>query len=100
MNQRQFLRDGLQIERPVERAVAAADDQQTLAAEGLHLAHGVEDGFSFIGFDAVDRRALWLERAAAGRDHDALRLEGLAGIGAQTEQGIADFSSVVTISPR
>jgi hypothetical protein len=34
MHQRQLLRDRREIDRPVERAVAAAGDQDVLAAEG------------------------------------------------------------------
>src|SRR5437762_4329095 len=33
------------VERPVERAIAATDDEEPLAAELLHLAHGEEDRF-------------------------------------------------------
>ena len=91
VHQRETLRNRLQIERPVERRVAAADDQQALVAELLHLAHGIEDGFFLVGLDARNRRALGLERAAAGRDHDAFCLERLAGIGAHAEEGIADL---------
>src|SRR5207342_3980403 len=89
VHQSEALGDRLQIERPVERRVAAADDQQPLAAEVLHLAHGVEDRLLLVGLDAVDRRALGLERAAAGRHHDAFALENLAAIGGYAEAGVA-----------
>ena len=90
MHQRQALGQRLQIERPVERRVAAADDQDVLVAELLHLAHGVEHRLRLVGLDAGDRRTLGLERAAAGRDDDDLRLEHLAGVGGDAEQRIAD----------
>src|SRR5262245_5665608 len=83
--------DRREVERPVERAVAAADDEQALAAELLHLAHGVEHRLFLIGLDARDRRALGLERAAAGRDHHHLAFELLAGVGLHPEQRVADL---------
>ena len=61
-----FLR--MEVERPVERRVAAAGDQHPAAAEVLHLAHRIEDALALVGFDARGRRALGLERAAAGGD--------------------------------
>ena len=66
--------------------VAAADDQQFLVAELLHLAHGVEHRGAFIGLDARHRRPLRLERAAAGGDHHDLALEHLAGVGGDAEK--------------
>ena len=91
MQQRHALGDGLQIENPVERAVAAADDQQIFVAELLHLAHGIEHRLAFIGLDARHRRTLGLERAAACRDHDNLAFEHLTGIGRHAKQRIADL---------
>src|SRR5262249_46652090 len=76
---------------PVERRVAAADDQDSLVAELLHLADGVEHRFFLEGLDALDWRPLGLERAAAGGDHNAFRLECLAGVGAHAEEGIPDL---------
>src|SRR5260370_7229124 len=81
----------MQIERPVQRGVAAADDQQILVAELLHLAHGVKHRGAFIGLDTRHRRALWLERPAAGGDHNHLALEYLAGIGRDAKAGITYF---------
>ena len=70
-----LLGDRLQVERPVERGIAAADDHEIVAAEILHAAHRIEDALALIGLDAGDRRALRLERAAAGGDHHDLGLE-------------------------
>ena len=72
MHQRHAPRQRLQVQRPVERGIAAADDQQPLVAELLHLAHGIEHRRALVGLDAGDRRLLGLERAAAGGDHDHL----------------------------
>ena len=85
VHQRDAVGDRLEVQRPVERAVAATDDQDVAAPEHLHLAHGVEDGRALIGLDAGDRRFLGLERAAAGRDDHALGLEHGAGVGGQAE---------------
>ena len=45
---------------------------------------------AFIGLDAGHRRALGLERAAAGRDHHDLALEHLAAVGRDAEARLAD----------
>ena len=91
VQQRHALGDRMQIERPVERGIAAADDQDVLVAELLHLAHGIEHRGAFIGLDARHRRTLRLERAAARGDHHHLALEHLAGIGRDAKAGIADL---------
>jgi hypothetical protein len=90
VHQREALRDRREVERPVQCRVAAADDEQALVAEVVHLAHGVMHRCAFIGLDAGHRRTLGLERAAAGRDHDGLRLENLAAVGGDAELGLAD----------
>ena len=82
---REALRQRLQVDGPVEGRVAAADDEDALAAEGVHLAHGVEHAGVLVGVDIGDRRLLRLERAAARRNEDALASEGLAGIGGDAE---------------
>ena len=45
---------------------------------------------AFISLDARHRRALGLERAAAGGDHDDLALEQLAAVGLDAEARLAD----------
>ena len=73
--------DRMEVQRPVERRVAAADDQHPAAAEVLHLAHRIEDARALVGLDAGSRRALGLERAAAGGDHHHLGLDRRPGVG-------------------
>ena len=79
------LGERMQVQRPVERGVATADDHHPLAGEGVHLAHGIEDRGALIGLDAGDGGLLGLERAAAGRNQDHLALEHGAGIGGDAE---------------
>ena len=86
MNQRQMFCDGLKIESPVERRIAAADDHDVFAAKLLDLAHRVEDRLALIGFDPLDRRLLRLERAAACGDDHRLAREGLAAADADAER--------------
>ena len=89
MQQGERVGHGLQAERPVERGVAAADDQHVLAAKFVHLAHRVEDGLALERLDAGKRRPLGRERAAAGcHDHDLGEERG-AGIGREPEPPIA-----------
>src|SRR6185369_1381156 len=90
MQKREMACDRREIERPVERTVAAADDEQALVAELLHLAHRVEHRLLFIGLYAGNGRTFGLERAAAGRDQHHLAFERLARVGLHAEQGIAD----------
>ncbi len=73
--------DRVEVERPVERRIAAAGDQHPAAAEMLHLAHRIEDALAFVGLDAGGRRALGLERAAAGGDDHHLGLDRRPGVG-------------------
>ena len=91
MNEREPARQRRQVERPIERAVAATDNENALVAERFHPAHRVMHGLAFIRLDAGDRRPLRLERSAArGNDHD-LGFELLALIGLHPEQRIADL---------
>src|SRR5499427_4652999 len=85
-----MARDRRQIERPIERGVTATDDEQPLVAELVHLAYRVEHRRAFVGLDARYRGALGLERAAARRHDDELRLEYLALISGDAEFRIAD----------
>jgi len=91
VHERQALGKRLEIERPVERTVATADDQQVLAAESVHLAHGVVHRLVFVGLDAVDRRPLRLERAATRGDHHAFALEGLVAVADDAELRLAQL---------
>jgi hypothetical protein len=95
VQQRHALGNRMQIERPVKRTIAAADDEQILVAEMFHLAHGIEHRRALIGLDARHRRTLGLERSAARGDHHHLALEYLAAIGGDAEQGIADLLNLL-----
>jgi hypothetical protein len=61
VQQCQMACDRREVEGPIEGAVAAAHDQNPLAAKRLHFAHGIKNRFAFIWFDSGDRRALGLE---------------------------------------
>ncbi len=88
MDERQAFRQRLEVQRPVQRRVAAADDKQVVAAIVLHAAHRIEDRGALIGLDARHRRPLGLERAAAGGDHHHLAEKGGAGVGGQAETSV------------
>ena len=90
VDQRDAFGDRLQIECPVERGIAAADDDQVMAAEFLHAPHRIEDAAALKGLDAGDRRALRLERAAAGRYHHDLRLEHLVLVGGDAKAAVLE----------
>ena len=91
MNQSQRLGERGEVERPVERAVATAGDQDVLVLELLHLAHGIEDGLAFIAIDAGDRRALGHEAAAAGGDHHGMGDDLGLGIGRQLPAAVVEL---------
>ena len=86
-----MTRDRREVERPVERAVAAADNQNALVAKLIHLAHGIMQRLALVGLDARNGRLLRLERTAAGGDDHDLALEHLALVGGDAEQRIADL---------
>ena len=81
VDKRDLFGDRLEVQCPVEGGVAAAGDDEVLAAEGVHLADRVEHGLAFISLDAGDGRALGREASAAGRDDDAARIDARAGVG-------------------
>ncbi len=88
MHQRHAFGDRLQVECPVERRIAAADDDEIVAAEFLHAPHRIKDALAFIVLDARDGRALGLKRTAAGGDHHHLGLEHFALVGGDPETAI------------
>ena len=88
MQQRQAAGDRLQVERPVEGAVAAADDQHVLVGKILHAAYGVEHRGALVGLDALERRTLRREGAAARGDDDDLGDERLAGVRREPETAV------------
>ncbi len=85
MDQGHVLGQGLQVQRPVQRRVAAAVDHDALAAEALHLTHGVvhADARALVleQLDAGRGGLLGLEGAAAGGDHQHRGLDGGLAIG-------------------
>ncbi len=85
VQQGERLGDGLQIQRPIERGIAAADDEHVAILEILHLAHGVEDRGALIMLDAGKRRPLRGEGPAARGDHQDLAFELGAAIGGEPE---------------
>ena len=88
MQQRQRLGDRLQVQGPIERIVAAADDEHVAAPEMLHLAHRVEHRSAFILLDAGKRRALRREGSAAGGDHHHLGFKHGIRVGLQPEAAV------------
>ena len=88
MQKRQRLGHRLQVQGPVERRVAAADDEHVAAAEMVHLAHRVEHRVAFILLDAGKRRALRREGSAAGGDHHHLGFDHRAGVGREPEAAV------------
>src|SRR5665213_3715381 len=91
VHQSEPLGNRRQIERPVERAVAAADDQQILVAKVSHLAHGIVHRLVFVRFDAIDRRPFRLKRTAAGGNDDRVALEYFSAIGGHAVERVADI---------
>ena len=55
-SKRERFATGCRFERPVERRIAAADDEDVAAAQILHLPHRIEDRLAFVGLDARERR--------------------------------------------
>src|SRR6185295_18048217 len=72
--------NGLEIERPVERAIAAANDDDVFIFELVHFAYGVENGLAFIGVDAGDGWFFGHEGTATGGNHDDFGFEDLASV--------------------
>ena len=79
-------RDAVQGQRPVDRAIAAAGDDDALAAQGfafldvvLHRTGGLERG------EARERRAVGAEGAGAGGDDDGLGQDGVTRAGGEGE---------------
>ena len=64
------LGDPLQVHRPVERRVTAADDQDPLAGERLQIQHAIVQPFVVPPVDVFERQLARGERADAARDQD------------------------------
>ena len=74
-----------QLQRPVERGIAAAEDHQALAGELRGALHPVLDGAALERLRALEADAARLERADAGGDHHRAGVEGGAGRGAHVK---------------
>ena len=97
VQEREALRYRLQIERPVERGIAAADDEHALAPEALHAADRIEHRGALIGLDAGKRRPLGRERAAARRDDDDLGDELVAGVGLEPKAAVGKLLQLLDL---
>ena len=96
MQQGQRLGDRLQVQGPIERRVAAADDEHVAAPEMLHLAHRIEHRSAFILLDAGKRRALRREGSAAGGNHHHLGFKHGIRVGLQPEAAV---EALETLNP-
>jgi hypothetical protein len=79
----------LQAERPVERRVAAADDDAARIAEDLLLAHEVVEASALPLVDPVDDELARLERSVSGGDDQRAREVRAALVGRDREQLLA-----------
>ena len=89
-----------QRQRPVDRRIAAAGDDDALAAEILAPVHQVEDALALELRDAVERRAVRAERAGAGGDHHRAARDALARPGLEEKPLAARRQSLSTCWPR
>src|SRR5689334_484022 len=70
MNERHRLRPIAQLLRPIERRVAAADDDDALAAKLFRIVDAVEDGPTIPGLRTRLRQTPRRKRTDPSRDHD------------------------------
>ncbi len=89
-------RDIGQRQRPVDRRIAAAGDDDALAAEILAPLDQVEDALAFIVGEARERRAVGPERADAGGDDDRAGAQHRPGRGRQRSSRRRSRASVST----
>ena len=85
MHQREARGPWQQLQRPVERRVAAAEDHQMLAHQLGRTLHPVVDGAAFESLRALESDAPRLKGAHARRDHHGTGVEADAARGAQVE---------------
>src|SRR5207244_12699038 len=83
VHQCQARRLAEQLERPVERRVAAAEDHQALALELGRALHPTVDARALEGLGAGQRDAPRLKRADARRDYHATGVEADSARAAQ-----------------
>jgi hypothetical protein len=82
------FRLAVQVDHPVERGIAAAEDHQPLAVEVGCIAHPVVDLPVLERVGALDAEPARLEGAEAGGDHDRPCQEARAGRGAEVEAAV------------
>ena len=75
MHQREARRPRQQLQRPVERRIAATEDHQALAGELAGAADTILDGAALEGVGAFDADASRLEGAEARGDHHRAGVE-------------------------
>ena len=85
MHQREARGPWQQLQRPVERRVAAAEDHQMLAHQLGRTLHPVVDGAAFESLRALESDAPRLKGAHARRDHHGTGVEADTARGAQVE---------------
>src|SRR6185437_9396386 len=75
-------------DRPIDRRIAAAGDDDALIAERLAPGDQVEDALALILLDPVERRAVRAESADAGGDDHGFGEEGNAAAGLDSETAV------------
>src|SRR6185312_8073961 len=91
-------------DRPIDRAVAAAGDDDALAAKRLAPRHHVEDALALVILDACERRAVGAKGADTGGDDDAPRLDDGTARGRKAEtaalQRLETFDALIQMIMR
>ena len=77
-----------EVERPIERRIAAADDDDVLAREHRRVAHAVKELRVAMPLDAFDLQCARLERADAAGDEEGLGNQAGAAIGFDIEAAV------------
>ena len=88
MHERETARLAAQFEHPVERRVAATEDDQLLIVEGLRALDAVVNALALEGFGAFDTEAARLKGADAACNHDRTRVKAGPRRSAQEEPPI------------
>ena len=99
VHQCQVLGERLQVECPVERGIAAADDDEIMLTKILHAADRIEDATALICFDAGDRRTLRLDEPPPAATTTTLQAIVVL-LSVRTRKPSSVRSSSVTISPK
>src|SRR5258705_7051531 len=74
-----------EIDRPVERGIAATEDRELLAVKVRRALHAIVKMASFDRIRAIDREAPRLERTETAGDDDRAGIEARAGRGDDVE---------------